>query len=65
MSSEMAIVPNYVSDAINGKLDEKIAECPGAESDRAVLYEKLLDYFDEFGEIPDFTITKKEDANND
>ena len=50
------IIPNSLRDAISAKLDAAIAECPAAEEDREVLYEQLLDYFDEHGRIPDFSL---------
>ena len=52
------VVPNYISDQINQKLDAEIAANPGAEIDRPHLYQQVLAYFDEHGEIPDFTIAK-------
>ena len=56
------IVPNYIADAINAKLDAAFAECPEAAKDREVLYGHLLDYFDEHGVIPEFSVKKKEIA---
>ncbi len=61
----IVIVPNYVRDAINAKLDAAIAECPGAESERDSLYEQLLGYFNEHGRLPDFTLRKKDDHEAD
>jgi len=55
-----AIDPNYLRDAINEKLDKAISECPSAESERENLFNQLLEIFDETGNIPDFTLTKKE-----
>jgi hypothetical protein len=52
----IVIVPNSLNAAINEKLDAAIAGCPGAEKDREILYGQLLDYFNEYGVIPDFTI---------
>jgi hypothetical protein len=54
----IAIVPNYVRDIINTKLDEAYAISPGAEIDRQIHYNALLSYFDDHGEIPDFTLSK-------
>jgi hypothetical protein len=56
------IVPNYVADALNAKLDAAFSECPEAEKDREVLYVHLLNYFDEHGVIPDFSLKKKVEA---
>lgn len=50
------IVPNYIHDAINAKLDDAIRGCPGAARDREILYGQLLAHFNEHGEIPDFSI---------
>jgi len=51
------IVPNTLRDAINAKLDDAFAACPEAAKDRDALYYRLLAYFDEHGELPDFTLT--------
>jgi hypothetical protein len=56
----LVIVPNSLRDAINAKLDAAIAEVPDAEKDREILYGQLLDYFDEHGVVPDFSLAKKE-----
>jgi len=55
----IVIVPNYVRDAINKKLNTAIAAHPEAEKDREVLYSQLLDYFFEHDEIPDFQLQLK------
>jgi hypothetical protein len=52
------IVPNELRDAINAKLDIAIAACPDAAKERYALYNQLLAYFDEHGEIPDFDLAK-------
>lgn len=52
------IVPNFVRDAINRKLDEKIAEEPAAAKDREYLYTRLIAYFSEYGEIPEFELKR-------
>lgn len=54
----MLIVPNYVRDAINAKLDAAIAEVPDAAKDRDHLYQMLLSHFNEHGDVPEFTLTK-------
>ena len=53
------IVPNVLRDLINAKLDAAFAACPDAERDREILYKQLLEYFDEHGTVPDFTLFKK------
>jgi hypothetical protein len=57
----IVIVPNVLRDAINAKLDAALAELPEedravAEKDREFLYGQLLDAFDQYGTIPDFTL---------
>ena len=58
----LVIVPNYIADAINAKLDTAIANVPDAAKDREHLYSQLIAYFDEHGTVPDFTLGKTEDA---
>lgn len=55
----IVIVPNFVSDTINAALDRKLALFPEAEKDRAHLYSQLIEYYNEHGVVPDFSITKK------
>jgi hypothetical protein len=55
----LVIVPDYVHEAITRKLDGLIADCPDAKQDRQHLYDQLLEYFNEHGEIPDCSIVKK------
>lgn len=52
------VVPNDLSDAIYGKIDAAIAECPDAASGRDIFYEQILGYFNEHGVIPDFSLVK-------
>lgn len=52
------IVPNFVRDAINRKLDEMIAAEPLAAKDREYLYSQLLAYFSEYGVIPEFALKR-------
>lgn len=56
------IVPNFVSDAINAKLDAAFAKVPDAAKDREALYQHLLAYFGEHGVVPDFELQKREAA---
>lgn len=53
------IVPNYIANAINRKLDEQFKLHPNAEKDHEFLYKQLISYFDEHGVIPEFTLGKK------
>lgn len=52
----MVIVPDSLRNAINNKLDAAIAEVPDAAKDRDELYQQLLEYFDEHGVLPDFSL---------
>ena len=54
------IVPNDISSAINAKLDVAFQECPEAKVDREMMYDQLLDFYDNHGRIPDFELKKKE-----
>lgn len=53
------VVPNYISDAINKRLDEEIAKNPGAAADRELFYEQLIGVVAETGQVPDFSLCKK------
>jgi len=52
------IIPDYISDEIDRKLDAAIAQHPDAEKDRAYLRSQLVAYLDEHGIIPDFSLQK-------
>lgn len=58
------IVPNHVSDAINEALDKALKqmgtiEAEKAEKSRGSLYNALLNYYNENGQVPDFKIVHK------
>jgi hypothetical protein len=55
----IAIVPNSLSDMINTKLDTAFQEIPDAETNREALYHELLQFFDDNGYIPEFTIIRR------
>ena len=57
---KFVLVPTYVIDAINAKLDEALAACPDAAPDRDTLYSTLLAYFDEHGTLPEFYLARRE-----
>lgn len=59
----MAIVPNYVRDIINTKLDEALAGRSVPDADRNQMYCDLLNYYDDHGEIPEFTVSRLLDSN--
>lgn len=60
----IAIVPSVLRDAINAALDDALNECPEAERDRYHLFQILLEYFDEHGRLPEFSIRKRDDVCN-
>jgi len=53
------IVPNELSNAIYAKIDAAIADCPDASKDREAFFQQLLDYYNDNGVIPDFSLVKK------
>jgi hypothetical protein len=55
----MVIVPNELAAAIYAKIDAALVDCPDAAPDREAFYGQLLDYFDEHGVIPAFSLVKK------
>lgn len=57
--SRTVIVPNYVRDAINVAIDAALKHAPNAAPDRDIFYQTLLNYFDEHGEIPEFSLVKR------
>lgn len=58
------IVPNQLRDEIVRRLDAALPP-EASDTDRDALYHQVLAYYDEHGVIPDFTITKSEDASHD
>lgn len=58
------IVPDALYNAIQKRLDAAFEKCPEAEKDREALYHQLLEAFNQYGSIPEFTLepTKKETA---
>lgn len=55
----MTVVPNELHEAINAALSVAFADHPDAEQDRNFLYDVLLEYYDQNGYIPEFTLEKK------
>ncbi len=49
------IVPNYVSDAINAKIDAFLTEYPEATHAREEMYDAMLEAFNVHGVIADIT----------
>ena len=56
------IVPDTLRDAINRALDDAIAECPDAAPDRDRFYGLLLEYFNDHGRLPEFTVEKNQES---
>ena len=54
----MYILPNYIGDEIDRRLDAEIAKHSDAEGSRDHLRSSLIEYFAEHGVIPDFTLAK-------
>ena len=52
----LVVVPVYIWDEIDRKLDAAFVEHPDAEKDRDVLRSQLIAYVDEHGRIPDFQL---------
>jgi hypothetical protein len=50
------IVPHTLSEAIYKKVDAALKDQPDAAPDREYFYGILLDYYNEHGVIPDFTL---------
>lgn len=57
--TRLVVVPNELRDAINAELDRVIAAAPAAAADREYFYNELLNYYDQFGVIPDFRLEAK------
>jgi hypothetical protein len=52
----LVVVPEYLRQELERRLDEQIALCPVAAVDRDELYRQLLAYVNEHGTIPDFSL---------
>ena len=57
------VVPNELRDAINANIDAALVDCPDAAADREIFYAQLLEYFNEHGVVPTFTLQKKVNAD--
>jgi hypothetical protein len=63
--STIVLVPDALREAINAKLDAAIEEHPDAQKDREILFSQLLAFSDEHGFIPDFSLSRCENAEPD
>ncbi len=52
------IIPASLDAEITKRLDAAMAEHPDAEADREFLHSQLIEAFDRFGHIPDFSLVK-------
>lgn len=52
----ISIVPNEISEAIYKKVDEALETRPELKDDRENIFRFILEHYDKFGEIPDFTL---------
>jgi hypothetical protein len=55
----IVIVPDTLADAINAKLEAAYLLVPDAAKERANHFHVLLDYYNEHGVLPDFSLVKK------
>lgn len=62
MATRIFIVPEVLSEQIYAKIDAQIALHPDSAGDREAHYEWLLDFFNEHGFVPDFTLQLKTDT---
>lgn len=52
----MYVIPDYICEEIDRKLDEEIKKNPDAEKDRQILREQLIEYVNQHGIIPEFSL---------
>lgn len=56
--TRLVILPNYISAEIDRRLDEEIAKHPNAAPDRELFRQQLINYVDEHGVVPDFSLNR-------
>lgn len=59
------VIPTDILEKVDRLLDEQIALVPDAERDRETLKSSILDYVDEHGVIPQFSIERRPQADID
>ena len=59
---QFMVVPNRLSDEIYQRIDKEIERYPEAAPDRDRFDQELLQYFDKYGVIPEFSIAPSEGA---
>lgn len=57
--SGLLIVPDVLYNAIHAAITKAAKDDPDVEKDRDSLYRELLDVFNRYGYLPEFTIEKK------
>lgn len=60
----IVIVPNDLRDALYAKIDEQLVDHPGLIEQRESIYKDLLNYYDEHGVVPDFTLVGVRERGN-
>ena len=58
----LIILPNYISDEIDRRIDAAIAETPDAAADRELFRESLIAHFAQTGQVASFTLVKADRA---
>lgn len=53
------IIPNDLRDQIYAAIDAQLQFVPEAKPDREHFYQTLLNHYNEFGVIPEFSLEKK------
>jgi hypothetical protein len=56
------IVLNELRDAINEKIDKALVEAPQFAEQRESIFSDLLNYYDQHGVVPDFSLAPKEQS---
>lgn len=52
----LVVVPNSLRDLLLAAIDKALVGRPCDDESREILYQQLLDYYDEHGTIPDFDL---------
>ena len=55
----LLIVPNSLHDAIHESITKVLGGRPCDDESREILYQQILKYYDDHGNIPNFTLTEK------
>ena len=52
----LVVIHDHVREAINARLDAAIAEVPDAAKERERLYQEIINFYSEYGQLPNFTL---------